>query len=460
MLWRSGGRKPADRGVDRAARTLARRLATDGVRMVALTWVDNAGIVRAKAIPLHRLAAAAVHGTGVSAVQDRFCVDDSIAPADALEAAPVGDLRLHPDLDALVAWAGHPGWAWVPADRRTQNGQPYPGCHRGFALQAETRSPYTLKMATEIEFYLECHDGRVVGRSAYGIDWLGDIADFVSQLMDALDRQRVTVEQFHAEAGVGQFELVIAPETPVRAADLNVLSRLTIAAVANRHGMRVSFAPRPWPDRIGNGAHVHLSAWRDRRNLFAGGNGPHGLTQEGAALLAALVHHLPGLCAIGAPSVASYARLRPQQWAGAYQCWGHENRETAIRLAATGRPSSANVELRCFDGSANPYLAVGALAAILKASDPATRRADSGSESLTLPAEVVVDPASMPPSDRPPLLPDSLIAALAALEADTALRDALGEVLYATFTAVRRAEVAMFDGLPVEEIAAAVRWRY
>src|SRR5207253_31300 len=178
------------------------------------------------------------------------------------------------------------------------------------------------------------------------------------------------------------------------------------------------------------------------------------LTGRGESILAGLLEGLPALCAIGAPSVASYLRLVPQRWAGPWQCWGRENREAALRLVtgtAGTEASAANAELKCFDASANPYLVVGAVAAVAAAT------ADEG---RALPAEVDVDPATLPPEGQPPCLPQSVAEAVDHLEKDGRLRAALGDPLFEAFVAVRRAEAELFAGWSAEEIAAATRWRY
>jgi glutamine synthetase len=196
---------------------------------------------------------------------------------------------------------------------------------------------------------------------------------------------------------------------------------------------------------------VHLSLWRDGVNLMSGGEGRFGLTREGEAFAAGILSRLPALLAVGAPSVASYLRLVPSQWAGAYACWGLENREAALRFVtgpAGDRSRAANLEVKCFDAAANPYLAVAALLAAGR-----TGLAEGG----TLPEPVDVDPASL--GNVPPL-PSSLGTAVEAFEADAALREALGEALIDTVAVVRRGEIALFDGAPPEEIAARTRWRH
>ena len=103
---------------ERQGRALADVLSRDGVDGVALTYVDNAGVTRVKAVPIAGLAHAAGWGAGMSPVFDVFCVDDSIT-AGRLAGGPTGDLRLHPDLDRVVGLAGQPGWAWAPGRTST-----------------------------------------------------------------------------------------------------------------------------------------------------------------------------------------------------------------------------------------------------------------------------------------------------------------------------------------------------
>jgi len=289
---------------------------------------------------------------------------------------------------------------------------------------------------------------------AYGMTRVVELSGYARDLLTALAEQGVPVDQFHPEYAAGQLELSTAATDPVAAADRLVLARETIRAVSQAHGLRVSFAPVVVAGSVGNGGHVHLSAWSSGTNLFAGGPGRYGLTGRGESMLTGLLSSLPALCAICSPSVPSYLRLVPQRWAGPYQCWGRENREAALRLI-TGTEGSqataANVELKCVDGSANPYLVAGAVAAV------ATAAVDRG---LKLPHEVSVDPAELPDGEQPPRLPQSLPAATEALERDDVLAAALGEPLLAAFLAVRRAESELFAGATPEQIVAASRWKY
>src|SRR5439155_4127275 len=127
-----------------------------------------------------------------------------------------------------------------------------------------------------------------------------------------------------------------------------------------------SFAPVAIAGEVGNGGHVHFSLWEGGKNLFTGGDGPYDMTNRGEAFVAGVLEELPALVAIGSPSVASYLRLIPHHWAGAFACWGRENREAAVRFV-TGmvgtRDTAAITEVKCFDESSKPYLVSGAILA-------------------------------------------------------------------------------------------------
>jgi glutamine synthetase len=442
------------------ARNAAGELAARGVTAVAVTWVDTTGVTRVKAVPLARLEHATAWGIGASPVFDAFLLDDSIV-SGRFAGGPIGDLRLHPDLDRLAVMTALPGWAWAPADRYDQDGVPHPldGRHlarrevdrlaaEGFSVRASFEVEWAASLGGGDEFVPAC-----IG-PAYGMTRLTERSGYLRDVVETLSAAGVAVEQIHPEYAAGQYEVSVAAEDPVGAADTTSLVRETIRAVSLNHGLRASFSPKVLADGVGNGAHVHLSLWREGVNLMAGGEGRYGLTAEGEAFAAGILSRLPALLAIGAPSVASYLRLIPSHWAGAFACWGRENREAALRFvtgSADDRARAANLEVKCFDAAANPYLAVAGLLA--------TGRAGL-MEGGTLPEPVEVDPLSLGEEHGVVPLPSSLGAALEAFENDAVLKEALGEPMIDTIAVVRRGEIALFDGMRPEDIATRTRWKH
>jgi glutamine synthetase len=185
-----------------------------------------------------------------------------------------------------------------------------------------------------------------------------------------------------------------------------------------------SLAPKPWPDGAGNGCHIHCSLWDGERNRFFDPSAADRLSIEGRAFLAGLLEHLPGLCGLTAPSFNSYRRIVPQYWAGAFTCWGHDNREAPLRLPSVFHgmeEASTNIEFKATDASCNPYVAVGGLIAA---------GLDGLERGLEPPAPVEIDPATISQHERGRAgirrLPGNQREALDALAADALLTDALG----------------------------------
>lgn len=467
------------------ARRIAEEFAARGtVSAVAVTWVDNSGITRVKGVPLAKLERAAAWGVGMSPCFDTFLLDDSSVTApDA--GGPVGDLRLMPDLDRITPLAAQSGWAWVPADRYRQDGAVHPLDARSLARREAERlatNGYSVRAAFEVEWCVSQGDGDefvpACSGPAYSMTRLTEQSVYLTTLVDALSTQGVTVDQVHPEYAAGQYELSVAAEDPVGAADTLVLVRETIRAVSAGFGLRATFSPKVVAGGVGNGGHVHLSLWRrgsdvgedqggqerqegqvrQGRNLMSGGDGRYGLTADGEAFAGGILGHLPALLALGAPAVASYLRLIPSHWAGAFACWGLENREAALRFIA-GSPgdgaNAANLEIKCFDLAANPHLLIAGLLAAGRAGLAAR---------AALPDPVEVDPATLPAEDAAKrdirALPSSLDGAVAAFETDDVLGEAFGALFVSTVAAVRRGEIALFADATPEQVVERTRWKH
>ncbi|SPL95846.1 Glutamine synthetase, putative [[Actinomadura] parvosata subsp. kistnae] len=281
---------------------------------------------------------------------------------------------------------------------------------------------------------------------------------FAEQLLRDLNRNGVPIGQLHGEYGPGQYELNIAPTDPLTAADHQLLTRQTIHAAAHHHGLRASFAPLVTPGHVGNGWHLHTSPSHNGTNLLSGGDGPAGLTPQGAAYLAGLLRDLPAITAITAPSLSSLQRLRPGYWSGAYTCWGIENREAALRLIPSTPllgPDHANIELKPSDAAANPYLALTAVIAAGLAGIE---------DRLAPPGPIQEDPATWTDQQRADhgihRLPTTVQQQLRALHDNPRIRAALGDDLIDAFRAVRTSDADRAADLDPAAIIRAYRWLY
>lgn len=429
------------------------------VRLARFLYCDNAGLIRGKAAGVAGLPMRLADGIGLTVAMMAFNVLDQLQPVEGM--GPVGEVRLLPDPETFVTLPYAPGSAAMTCDLIGQDRQPWGGCPRSFLKRMRERAAargLRLQSAIEVEFALAerqpeggfAPSDRAVCFSSIAMTTAGA---FVDDLVAALEAQRLTVEQYYPEAAHGQHEISIRHSEALRAADNQVALRETVRGVAWKHGYYASMAPKPWPEDVGNGGHIHFSLWNDAgQNVFYDPAAPDGLSLPGRQFLAGVLAHLPALVAITCPSVNSYRRLQPQCWSSAYAIYGHDNREAALRIASpfwTNVAGTVNLELKAADLSCNPYLAIGALLAA--GLDGMERQLEPGEP-------VEVDPASLSEEERArrgiQRLPDSLDAAIVALEADSVLIEALGPLLATSYLAVRRSEADAFRDKGVDfEIA-------
>lgn len=431
----------------------AKRVANQGIRLVRITYCDNANLIRAKAVPVDRLDGYVRYGVGFSVAQQALpLMYDVVIPESGL--GPVGEVWLVPDMETLTALPYAPGAAMVLGDFIKPDGSPWEHCPRAFLKRmigeaAEQR--LQIVASFENEFYLlrESAEGyKPVDDTVFAMTSAFDLAHPVlMDLVDTLERMGLEVHLLYPESGPGQFELTIRHAPALAAADRQLLFRDAVRGVAAKHGLAASFAPKPFPETAGSGAHLHLSLWREGQNLLYDDNDPLALSELGYWFVGGILHHLLALCVLTIPSVNSYRRVRPRFWAGAYRAYGPENREGAIRVIWPRRgPESMNFELKTTDPSANPYIALGGV--IAAGLDGIRHRRQPGEP-------LMVDPAMLSEQEcarrgiTP--LPTTLGEAIEQFEHNDVLRAALGEPLATSYLAVRKTEWAAMKDLSPEE---------
>jgi glutamine synthetase len=430
------------------AKEIVKRTDEADLRLVRFLWCGNDGTVRGKASARHGLEGRLESGIGLTVAMQAMNALDQLQPVPGM--GPVGEVRLVPDLDTfrVLPYAPHTGA--VLTDHVGLDGEPAAVCQRSFLRRMTERLAergLVLRAAFENEFSLATKiDGAYDPiDSALCFSTIGMAAsqDYVDELAAALDTQAIVLEQYYAELGHGQQEISTGHAPAVQACDEQLLVRETIRGVAYRRGLVASLAPKPWPENAGNGGHVHFSLWEGDRNRFYDGSRADGLSDLARSFIAGVLAHLPGLCGLTAPSFNSYHRIIPQYWAGAFTCWGYDNREAPIRVASPFRgaeEASTNAELKACDSTCNPYLAVGGLIAA---------GLDGIERGLEPPEPLDVDPATIPEDERAQRgivrLPATQAEALDALAANELLVGALGQTLAESYLTVRRSEWAAYS---------------
>ena len=420
----------------------------ENLSLIRFLYCDTNSIIRGKNVPAAQLHRRMVDGIGLSRALLAVNSMDELQPVPEL--TPIGEVRLLPDAATFTILPYAERAASMLCDIVQLDGNPCSACARSFLkrvccevagqglkVQASFEMEYSLAAVTE--------DGyRPFDQTlCYSSIALQDTHTFSLDLVQALEDQDMIVELCHPELSPGQHEVSVRHSDAVRAADNQVRLRETVRAVAAKHGLYGSFAPKPFAAYIGNGMHIHLSLWDDDgRNIFHDPAAQHGFSARGLSFLAGILRHLPGLTALTCASVNSYRRLAPHSLSGAFAIYGYDNREAALRIPSPLQSSpeqSTNLEFKAADATGNPYLALGAL--LVAGMDGLNSVLDPG-------APVNLDPDTLSEEQVTRMgikrLPTTLNEALDELQANPLLTAALGSLLSRSYEAIKRSEAAAY----------------
>lgn len=427
--------------------------------LAMLAWCDVGAIVRTRPVVLEHLPARRRFGLGWAAAGCAMTpfdgiVDNPWGSVDEVRQVPVEGASV-----SVAAGGGVPAMHLHLTRMLGADGLPVDACPRNFCEAAlarlEAETGLTLWSAFEHEFTVTEAPFRL--GAVYSVEALRLAAPFAHDVTAAL--RPLELECFEPEFGKGQFEVSCAPAAGVGAADRAILVREVVREIGRRHGVRLTFSPKPAPQAAGNGMHVHFS-FRDRTGLPAvhDATAPGTVTPRVASFIGGVMRHVGAVTALSAPAPVSYLRLGPGHWSCGYAAFGVQNREAALRVCPSPDPAPAaaaaatNLELRIPDGTCNPYLALGVLV---------LAGLEGIRANLPLPTPVACDPAVLTAAERAAAgvvdLPDSLSAALAAYEADPVAFGWLPPRLRDTFVAIKKMEIERFAGVGPAELTAAYR---
>jgi glutamine synthetase len=255
----------------------------------------------------------------------------------------------------------------------------------------------------------------------------------IAEICDAmLDLGWEPYQNDHEDAN-GQFEMNWRYDDALVTADRHGFFKFMVKSIAEKHGLRATFMPKPFAHLTGSGCHAHVSLWRGETNLFDDPEGELGVSATGYRFVGGILRHAEALCALLNPTVNSYKRLNaPRTLSGA--TWspntithGGNNRTHMIRIPEPGR-----FEVRLADGAANPYLLQAAI--LVAGLDGIDTGADPGPR---LDIDMYAEGHAVPGARRLPL---NLLDALRALDASAVLRAGLGDAVIDSFHRLKRAE--------------------
>ena len=301
------------------------------------------------------------------------------------------------------------------------------------------------KVGLETEAYLFQKDDDGVwrpydtlGAFVYGTGPANDPLGVMDEIWEMAHHCEIPIESMNGEFDNGQFELTLKFDDPIRACDDAFLMRMMAREIALRKDLLITFLPKPIPDRGGSGLHVNFSFTDNTgKNIIA----PDGsLAKMSQDCIAGLMYHHEGLSGLLATTVNSYDRLNPGSMAGYWANWAEDHRLVTTRTS-TKSPKSARLEHRMADCATNPYLAV---TAVLQAAKLGVKK------NLPLPAAEDLDGMENTRAVRH--APPSLDRAMAALDADAELRDAVGGLLCDALIFQKRDEFNRLKGKTVDQV--------
>ncbi|WP_375409051.1 type III glutamate--ammonia ligase [uncultured Methylobacterium sp.] len=388
-----------------------------GIAYFLISYTDLFGAQRAKLVPASAIKGMARDGAGFAG----FASWLDLTPADP-------DVFALPDADGLIQLPWKPEVGWLPADLY-MDGRPVAQAPRNLLkrLIADAATDgLQMKTGVEPEFFLITPDGLSPADMAdrqmkpcYDQSSLMRRYDVITEICDAMLALGWAPYQNDHEDANGQFEMNWAYDDALVTADRHAFFKFMARSIAEKHGLRATFMPKPFSDLTGSGCHAHVSLWRGDTNVFADATGALGLSQEGYRFIGGLMHSAEGLAAITNPTVNSYKRLNSATttsgatWSPNTVTYAGNNRTHMIRI-----PDGGRFEFRLADGAVNPYLLqAGLLAAGL---DGLRHGRDPGPR---LDINMYTHGHTVEGVKRLPL---NLLDALRALEGNPVLGEALG----------------------------------
>ena len=407
------------------------KVATErGIKYFLISFVDLFGSLRSKLVPARAIADMQKDGAGFAG----FAAWLDMTPADS-------DMFSIPDPDSLIQLPWKPEVGWLAGDL-AMDGKPVEASPRVALKQQIARAEnlgFRMKTGVECEYFLVSADGSSISdlndtqeKPCYDQSALMRQYDVISEICDSMIELGWGPYQNDHEDANGQFEMNWDYDDALVTADRHVFFKYMVKAITEKHGLRATFMPKPFPNLTGNGCHAHVSVWdkTGQNNLFEDSSDEMGLSTMAYHFLGGVLHNAQALTAIFNPTVNSYKRIDAQvttsgsTWSPNAVAYGGNNRTHMVRIPDRGR-----FELRLMDGAANPYLMqAGVLAAGL---DGVENERDPGKR---LDINMYTDGHKVRGLRR---LPANLLDAIRLFEKSKVLRSGLGDALVDSYSKLK-----------------------
>lgn len=402
-----------------------------GIRYFLISFTDLFGVMRSKLVPVSAMDGMAKSGAGFAG----FATYLDMSPADA-------DLFAVPDMDSMIQLPWNKEVAWVSSDL-VINGKPLAHSPRQVLKDVRAKASdagYVLKTGVECEFFLMDADGNqpsdpydTQAKPCYDQLALMRRYDFISEICDIMQELGWEPYQNDHEDGNGQFEMNWGYADCLVTADRHAFFKLMVRTLAEEHGFKATFMPKPLSNLTGNGCHTHFSLWdaTGAKNVFEDSKGELGLSEIAYHFLGGLLAEAQSVCAISNPTINSYKRINASttvsgaSWSPNTVSYTGNNRTHMVRI-----PDSDRFEFRLPDGAANPYLLPAAILACGLA----------GIQNKTSPGKRMDNNMYEGAAPKGKKLPATLHAALILLSGNKTLRAGLGDEVVDSFVTLKMGE--------------------
>jgi len=404
-----------------------------GVKYFMISYTDLFGGQRAKLVPTAAIKGMQEDGAGFAG----FATWLDMTPAHP-------DLFAVPDASSVIQLPWKKETAWVAADCVMEDKpvQQSPRVTLKRLVAEAAKQGLRVKTGVEPEFFLITPDGQAISDPAdtaekpcYDQQALLRRYDVISEICDYMLELGWNPYQNDHEDANGQFEMNWEYDDALVTADKHSFFKFMVKSIAEKHGLRATFMPKPFQGKTGNGCHAHISVWDNdgKKNAFADKAMPFGLSAQGRTFLGGIMKHASALAAVTNPTVNSYKRINAPRtisgatWAPNTVTWTGNNRTHMVRVPGPGR-----FELRLPDGAVNPYLLQSII--IAAGLSGISSKADPGKHydiDMYKEGHTVTDA---------PKLPLNLLDALREYDKDTELKALMGEEFSAAFLKLKQQE--------------------
>lgn len=409
---------------------LAKVAKEKGIEYFLISFVDLFGVLRSKLVPTRAIGQMQKDGAGFAG----FAAWLDLTPAHP-------DMFAIPDPTSLIQLPWKPQVAWLAGDLFM--GGDWVAASPRVALKQQiakaAKKGYYMKTGVECEYFLVSPDGLSLSdpsdtqeKPCYDQSALMRRFDVISEICDCMIQLGWNPYQNDHEDANGQFEMNWDFDDALITADRHVFFKYMVKAIAEKHGLRATFMPKPFINLTGNGCHAHVSVWdkAGKKNLFHNARDEMGLSKLAYQFLGGVLHNADALTAVFNPTVNSYKRIEAQvtlsgaTWSPNAITYGGNNRTHMVRVPDAGR-----FELRLMDGAVNPYLLqAGVLASGL---DGVASKRDPGKP---LDINMYTHGHTLKGVRR---LPSNLLDAIRLFEKSKVLRAGLGDALIDSYAKLK-----------------------